>query len=53
MRRIRKISADELYLGHCLKCKKYDAVLEGYCPDCQKKYKNDFEKELIKMGWDV
>ena len=48
-----KVNSDSQYLGHCRKCEKHTAVIESFCNDCRKKYKKEFESELIKMGFEL
>ena len=49
--RLRRVSANDQYLGTCKKCKQKEALLEGYCWKCQQKYPNEFMAELTKMGF--
>jgi len=50
----RKITANDQYIGTCIKCKKRpEALLEGFCQKCQQDYREEFIAELNRMGFDL
>lgn len=50
---MKQITANEQYLGTCIKCEKYEALLESFCWRCRQKHKEEFKIELNKMGFEL
>lgn len=50
---MKSLSATSQYFGSCRKCGDKTAVIESFCFECRKTHKEEFNQELIAMGYKI
>lgn len=48
-----KPNSDKQYFGSCRKCENKTAVIESFCEKCRVEFKEEYEEELNKMGYEI